>query len=170
MCLSKQGFCWSYRYIILVICFLLLLFNLGNLDMCDLLFLCWVFVLPIYYRAVCQPVMYLFQFADTFLYHFLTLFINFFEFISEVGGKPKNGLAADGRNRRVLRDIGNLVKDADVGKPQLQINRPITRFWSFSPILLFSLYSLRKCIFKFDEVYLIFVGVYVQNLWQKDSQ
>ncbi|KAK1372827.1 G2/mitotic-specific cyclin-2 like [Heracleum sosnowskyi] len=45
----------------------------------------------------------------------------------DVGGKQKNGLAADGRNRRVLRDIGNLVKDADGGKPQLQINRPMTR-------------------------------------------
>lgn len=86
-----------------------------------------MFDLPIYYGAVCKPVMFLFQFSGMFLYHLLALFTNVSEIISEVGGKQKNGLPADGRNRRVLRDIGNLVKDADVGKPQLKINRPMTR-------------------------------------------
>uniref|UniRef100_A0A5B7API6 Putative G2/mitotic-specific cyclin S13-7-like n=1 Tax=Davidia involucrata TaxID=16924 RepID=A0A5B7API6_DAVIN len=43
------------------------------------------------------------------------------------GGKQKNG-QAEGRNRRVLRDIGNLVTVPAVeGKPQTQISRPITR-------------------------------------------
>lgn len=90
--------------------------------------ICVVFDLPIYYGAVCKLVIFLFQFSDMLLYHLLALFIDVSEIISEVGGKQKNGLPADGRNRRVLREIGNLVKDADVGKPQLQINRPSTRF------------------------------------------
>ncbi|KAI3450090.1 hypothetical protein Pfo_006755 [Paulownia fortunei] len=43
------------------------------------------------------------------------------------GGKQKNG-QAEARNRRVLRDIGNLViAPAVEGKPQNQITRPITR-------------------------------------------
>ncbi|KAL0459064.1 UNVERIFIED_CONTAM: G2/mitotic-specific cyclin S13-6 [Sesamum latifolium] len=43
------------------------------------------------------------------------------------GGKQKNG-HAEGRNRRVLGDIGNLViAPAVEGKPQNQIARPITR-------------------------------------------
>ncbi|KAL2240015.1 UNVERIFIED_CONTAM: G2/mitotic-specific cyclin S13-6 [Sesamum indicum] len=43
------------------------------------------------------------------------------------GGKQKNA-QAEGRNRRVLRDIGNLVAAPAVeGKPQNQITRPITR-------------------------------------------
>ncbi|KAL6966641.1 hypothetical protein U1Q18_032421 [Sarracenia purpurea var. burkii] len=44
------------------------------------------------------------------------------------GGKQKNG-EAEGRNRRVLRDIGNItgVPVGDGGKPQNQICRPITR-------------------------------------------
>ncbi|KAL0460881.1 UNVERIFIED_CONTAM: G2/mitotic-specific cyclin S13-6 [Sesamum latifolium] len=43
------------------------------------------------------------------------------------GGKLKN-VQAEGRNRRVLRDIGNLVAAPAVeGKPQNQITRPITR-------------------------------------------
>ncbi|KAK4408352.1 G2/mitotic-specific cyclin S13-6, partial [Sesamum angolense] len=43
------------------------------------------------------------------------------------GGKQKN-VQAEGRNRRVLRDIGNLVAAPAVeGKPQNQITRPITR-------------------------------------------
>ncbi|KAL0285299.1 UNVERIFIED_CONTAM: G2/mitotic-specific cyclin S13-6 [Sesamum calycinum] len=43
------------------------------------------------------------------------------------GGKQKNG-HAEGRNRRVLGDIGNLVTAPAVeGKPQNQIARPITR-------------------------------------------
>ncbi|KAK4441382.1 G2/mitotic-specific cyclin S13-6 [Sesamum alatum] len=43
------------------------------------------------------------------------------------GGKQKN-VQAEGRNRRVLRDIGNLVAAPAVeGKPQNQITRPMTR-------------------------------------------
>ncbi|KAK4419694.1 G2/mitotic-specific cyclin S13-6 [Sesamum alatum] len=43
------------------------------------------------------------------------------------GGKQKN-CHAEGRNRRVLRDIGNLAIAPTVeGKPQNQITRPITR-------------------------------------------
>lgn len=50
----------------------------------------------------------------------------------EGGGKQKNApppaAAAEGRNRRVLQDIGNLVKIPAVeGKPHTQITRPITR-------------------------------------------
>lgn len=42
-------------------------------------------------------------------------------------GKQKNG-QAEGRNRRVLRDIGNLVTVPALDRqPQTQINRPITR-------------------------------------------
>lgn len=47
-----------------------------------------------------------------------------------VGGgevKKKNGLA-DGRNRRALGDIGNLITGPAVGaKPQTKVSRPITR-------------------------------------------
>ncbi|KAI5673526.1 hypothetical protein M9H77_13890 [Catharanthus roseus] len=45
------------------------------------------------------------------------------------GGKQKNGQAAEGRTRRVLRDIGNLVPApvAAVEGKQQQISRPITR-------------------------------------------
>ncbi|XP_059625007.1 G2/mitotic-specific cyclin S13-7 [Cornus florida] len=46
------------------------------------------------------------------------------------GGKLKNGqaAAAEGRNRRVLRDIGNLVTAPAVeGKPQAPISRPNTK-------------------------------------------
>ncbi|KAJ8461177.1 hypothetical protein OPV22_034103 [Ensete ventricosum] len=44
-------------------------------------------------------------------------------------GKQKAGAAADGKNRRALGDIGNLVVHAQVveGKLEHQINRPITR-------------------------------------------
>ncbi|XP_073008401.1 G2/mitotic-specific cyclin S13-7-like [Typha latifolia] len=42
--------------------------------------------------------------------------------------KPKAGAGADGKNRRALEDIGNLVTVRAVeGKQQVQINRPITR-------------------------------------------
>ncbi|XP_065015705.1 G2/mitotic-specific cyclin S13-7-like [Musa acuminata AAA Group] len=44
------------------------------------------------------------------------------------GGKQKAGAAADGKNRRALGDIGNLVHAQVVeGKLESQINRPITR-------------------------------------------
>lgn len=45
-----------------------------------------------------------------------------------MGGKQKNG-QADGRNRRALGDIGNLVPAPAVeGKPKAaQISRPVTR-------------------------------------------
>lgn len=46
-----------------------------------------------------------------------------------VGGevKKKNGLA-DGRTRRALGDIGNLVTGPAIGaKPQTKVSRPITR-------------------------------------------
>ncbi|XP_044467849.1 G2/mitotic-specific cyclin S13-7-like [Mangifera indica] len=40
----------------------------------------------------------------------------------------KTGAAADGRNRRALGDIGNLVTDPGVdGKPHPQVTRPVTR-------------------------------------------
>ncbi|KAL2557342.1 Cyclin-B1-2 [Forsythia ovata] len=46
---------------------------------------------------------------------------------NNIGGKQKNG-RAEGRNRRALGDIGNLVAAPAVeGKPQTQISRPITR-------------------------------------------
>ncbi|KAK1402863.1 Cyclin N-terminal domain-containing protein [Heracleum sosnowskyi] len=46
----------------------------------------------------------------------------------EMEGKQKN-VQAEGRNRRALGDIGNLVKAVDAGKPKNQIktNRPMTR-------------------------------------------
>ncbi|GER40686.1 cyclin family protein [Striga asiatica] len=46
-----------------------------------------------------------------------------------VEGKQKNGAQAEGRNRRVLRDIGNMVAAAPAVelKHQNQITRPITR-------------------------------------------
>lgn len=58
------------------------------------------------------------------------------EFIGEAlagdGKQRKNG-AAEGRNRRALGDIGNLVTVRGVdGKPQPQISRPVTRFVSLS--------------------------------------
>ncbi|GAA0164413.1 hypothetical protein Leryth_008346 [Lithospermum erythrorhizon] len=43
-----------------------------------------------------------------------------------VGGKPKNG-QADGRNRRVLGDIGNLVPAAEGKVSKTNITRPVTR-------------------------------------------
>ncbi|KAG8388885.1 hypothetical protein BUALT_Bualt02G0171700 [Buddleja alternifolia] len=44
------------------------------------------------------------------------------------GGKQKKGQAAEGRSRRALGDIGNLVTAPVVeGKPQKQIIRPVTR-------------------------------------------
>lgn len=51
----------------------------------------------------------------------------FFMNLLGVQGKQKNdGGQAEGRNRRVLRDIGNLVPvPAAKGKPQ--ISRPVTR-------------------------------------------
>ncbi|CAA2978259.1 G2 mitotic-specific cyclin S13-7-like [Olea europaea subsp. europaea] len=46
---------------------------------------------------------------------------------NNIGGKQKN-VRAEGRNRRALGDIGNLVHAPSVeGKPQTQISRPITR-------------------------------------------
>ncbi|GMP91574.1 hypothetical protein CsSME_00042217 [Camellia sinensis var. sinensis] len=49
------------------------------------------------------------------------------------GGKQKNG-QAEGRNRRVLRDIGNLVPVPTVEeKPQNQISRPVTRSLCVQP-------------------------------------
>lgn len=44
----------------------------------------------------------------------------------EVEGKQKN-VQVEGRNRRVLGDIGNLVKAVDAGKPKNQTKRPMTR-------------------------------------------
>lgn len=44
------------------------------------------------------------------------------------GECKKKNVQADGRNRRALGDIGNLVTVPAVGaKPQTKISRPITR-------------------------------------------
>lgn len=61
------------------------------------------------------------------------LLIKICEFISEMERKQKN-VQAEGRNRRALGDIGNLVKAVDAGEPKNQIkaNRPMTRFNCFS--------------------------------------
>lgn len=56
-------------------------------------------------------------------------------FGKSVGGGKQKIVQAEGRNRRVLRDIGNLAtKQAAVveRKPQNQITRPVTRFLSLS--------------------------------------
>jgi hypothetical protein len=52
------------------------------------------------------------------------------------GGKPlkKNGAAGEGRNRRALLDIGNVVTLKGV---EVKPNRPVTRFFPY--LSLFSL-------------------------------
>lgn len=55
-------------------------------------------------------------------------------------GKPKNAaVAPDGKNRRALGDIGNVVAArvaAYEGKPLPQISRPITRYCDDQSLLI----------------------------------
>lgn len=60
-----------------------------------------------------------------------------------VGGVKQKKMAAEGRNRRALGDIGNLVPvrgGIDVVKPLPQVNRPITRSSPFLFLLSLSTY------------------------------
>lgn len=92
------------------------------------------------------------------------LLMKIYDIISEAEGKQQN-VQAEGRNRRVLGDIGNFVKAVEAGKPKNQIktNRPMTRLIIFHFSSIIFGYFFRKVCFKFDKVLVIFLGVYVHN-------
>ena len=75
-------------------------------------------------------------------------------FIGEVvagGGKQKN-MAVEGRNRRALGDIGNLV--AVRGIDAKQISRPVTRFPPLALSLSLSLSLSLLCTYNFSHTLL----------------
>ena len=88
------------------------------------------------------------------------LLMKMFEIISEVEGKQKN-VQAERRNRRVLGDIGNVVKAVDAGKPKnpIKTNRPMTRFHNF-PFLLYIFYLF---VLESASLYLIKYRGYFQE-------
>lgn len=103
----------------------------------------------------------------------LELYISVVE--SGGGGKQKTG-QDDGRNRRVLRDIGNFVPAQAVErKPQNQVTRPMTRLHTHTHThrrrhtdsVFFALLRRRNTII-ID--YDVIAGVLVHSCWQMHKQ
>ena len=96
-------------------------------------------------------------------------FVIFFFVCGLVGGENKQkNMGGEGRNRRVLQDIGNLVGKQGHGNG-INVSKPVTRFFLFSFLLkcfiFLSSHNFSSVFFCLILLFSFLLGTFVLNYW-----